>query len=96
MKKIGVLIVFALSIYWTNAQRSVETASFEKRNLKPIVSVNDEQRGKVDKETGVLLFCLNHDLPDLYDYPDFFIIQNHINQINQRFRQNKIVSLQIR
>ena len=54
MKKIIVFILFALSISFGNAQKSVETIMLEKLNLKPIESVVDEQIGKVDNETRAL------------------------------------------
>jgi len=56
MKKVNrsILIVFALSIHLANAQKPEETAKFEKLNLKPLVSVMDEQRGRVDEGSRAL------------------------------------------
>ena len=54
MKKIDVLILFAFSISFMNAQKSEETIRLEKLNLKPIEFVIDEQTGKIDNETRVL------------------------------------------
>ena len=54
MKKIVVLILFAFSISFVNAQKSEEITRLEKLNLKPIESVMDEQKGKIDNEVHVL------------------------------------------
>ena len=54
MKKIVVLILFAFSISFVDAQKSEEITRLEKLNLKPIKSVMDEQKGIIDNETRAL------------------------------------------
>jgi len=54
MKKVIVLILFAFSISFVNAQKPEETTALEKLNLKPVESVFDEQAGKIDRETRAL------------------------------------------
>ena len=48
------LLVFGVTVASAYAQKSNESAMFEKHNLKPIESVFDEQARKTDKETGAL------------------------------------------
>jgi len=59
MKKAVVLLLFAFSISFVNAQKSEGTTMLEKLNLKPIEFVMDEQAGKIDKETKALRVNLN-------------------------------------
>ena len=54
MKKAVVLILFIFSISFVNAQNTRESSMLERLNLKPIEFIVDEQRGKMDKETGAL------------------------------------------
>ena len=54
MKKLGTLIVFALSMNLMHAQEQEKSVVFEKYNAKPIESVYNEQGGKIDRETKVL------------------------------------------
>jgi len=54
MKKTASLVLFALSITLINAQNTRELSMFKRLNLRPIESIVDEQRGRVDKETGAL------------------------------------------
>jgi len=54
LKKALSLLLFVFSIVLTNAQKSEYPVIPEKRNLKPIESVTDEQGREVDKETKAL------------------------------------------
>ena len=54
MKKRVPLLLFVFSIILTNAQNLEYLATIEKRNLKPIESVTDEQGREIDKETKAL------------------------------------------
>ncbi|MDR0363634.1 MAG: hypothetical protein LBH92_01210, partial [Bacteroidales bacterium] len=59
MKRIVILILFALSSSFVNAQKSEESTQLERLNLKPIGIVSDGHGRKIDVESKALRFNRN-------------------------------------